>query len=35
MISTFPAKKKTIKNNILSAEITQARNEKGANIRTI
>jgi hypothetical protein len=35
MVSTFPAEKRIIKNNILSAEIIQARNEIGANMRII
>jgi hypothetical protein len=35
MINTFPAEKKTIKNNVLFVKITQVKKETNANLRTI
>jgi hypothetical protein len=35
IINTFLKKEKTIKNNILAAEIIQAKNEKDANMRIV
>jgi hypothetical protein len=35
MISTFLTEEKTIKNNVLSIEVTQAEKETDANLRTI
>jgi hypothetical protein len=35
MVSTFPAKKRIIKNNILAAEITQTGVKIGINLRII
>jgi hypothetical protein len=35
MINTFPAEKKTIKNNVLSAETIQTKNEINTNLRTV
>jgi hypothetical protein len=35
MVNTFPAEKKTIKNNVLFVEITQAKNKINANLRIV
>jgi hypothetical protein len=35
MVNTFPAKRKIIKDNVLTAEAIQTKNKTGINLRTI